>query len=197
MASTSGKGAPAAREEASWLDLGRRVPPGTYPAADFPLFPAQMLFNHLIAKAVQFGAVTGFAVAPVWKVLRKKPLAAVVPRALTAGTAVGFLGTVALMVQLERKGDLGTARVDDRAYRIHKSASQNRVDAYAAVAGCAGASLGSILGRHALRSVYVWGMGGIALGTLVAAGQNAAEAHPDLAYVREGVDRIKTALALS
>jgi len=196
MASSS-KATTGNQVEASWLDLQRRVTPGTYPAADFPLFPAQVLFNHLIAKAVQFGAVTGFAVAPAWKLLRRKPLAVVVPRALVAGTMVGVVGTVALMVQLERKGDLGVARVDDRAYRIHKSATQNRVDQYAAVAGCAGASLGSVLGKAAARSVWVWGMGGIAAGTLVAAAQNAVEANPDLAYLSNSIATLKSALAMA
>jgi len=157
--------------EASWLDLGRRVPRGTYPVADFPLFPAQVLFSHLVAKAVQAGAVAGLVITPIWAVTRGRPLLSVYPRILTVMTGAAFAGTAALMVRLELAGDLGPERVDDRAYRIAKNAGQVRSDLYAAIGGCAGAAMGAVFGVRGLRSVFPASMTGIAVGTLLAAAE--------------------------
>lgn len=160
--------------EASWLDLGRRVPRGTYPVPDFPLYPAQVLFNHLVAKAVQVGAITGLVVAPLWAATRGRPLLMVYPRILAVTTGGAFAATVGLMVRLELAGDLGPERVDDRAYRISKNAGQVRADLYAAIGGCVGATAGAVFGVRGLRSVFPAGMTGIAVGTLVAAAETYA-----------------------
>lgn len=157
--------------EASWLDLGRRVPRGTYPVADFPQYPAQVLFNHLVAKAVQAGAIAGLAITPIWALTRSRPMLLVFPRVLTVTTGGAVAATIGLMVRLEMSGDLGPARVDDRAYRISKNAGQLRADWYAAIGGCVGASLGAVFGKRALRSVFPASMTGIAVGTLTAAAE--------------------------
>jgi hypothetical protein len=56
------------------MDWDRYVPPGTYPAEDFPPYPARVLTQHVAVKGVQLGACLGLAATPLWSLLRKAPL---------------------------------------------------------------------------------------------------------------------------
>jgi hypothetical protein len=49
------------------MDLNRHVPKGTYPAADFPEYPARVLLAHCVAKGMQW-SVLGWA---VWSLQRE------------------------------------------------------------------------------------------------------------------------------
>lgn len=129
----------AAPAELSPLDPRRRVLPGTYPAADFPEYPARVLHAHLIAKGLEF-SVVGLALAPVLSAVRGTPWRVT----LLAAPAFGLAATYALTAAIASQGKLTADGVDDRAYRISKSESQTRIDSLALGGAALGAAAGAV-----------------------------------------------------
>jgi hypothetical protein len=148
----------------SGLDPSRRVDRARYSAADMPEHPARVLLAHLSWKCVQGGAVLGSLATPLVVLARGAPWGAAWRTSLLYGTLGATAGTAALVAQRLLTGSLDDEGVDDRAYRLCKSASQLRVDAVSLVGACGGAALGSVVGRHAWRSVLPWALTGVAVG---------------------------------
>ena len=147
----------------SALDPRRRVDASSY-GASMPAHPAAELGRHLLAKGVERGAVVGLAATPLVALARGSPLGSTWRAAMLTSVAGGLAATAALTLFKAARGELDAAGVDDRAYRIAHSASQNAVDRAALLGGAAGAAAGAILGTRALRSVAAASFSGAALG---------------------------------
>lgn len=141
------------------LDPSRRVPRGTYPAEDFPEFPARVLHAHLVAKGLEW-SVLGLAAAPALAAARGTPWRASVLGAAAAGLAATYGLTAALAAQ----GKLTAEGVDDRAYRILKNAGQARVDRLALGGAALGAAAGAVVFGAGLYGVAAHAALGCALG---------------------------------
>ncbi len=81
--------------------------------------------------------------------------------------------------------------VDDRAYRLSRHAGQATVDRFSAVGALAGAAVGSVLGRQALRSVAATASMGCGAGVLVYLAQTYGDQAPQLlARTRQEFSRL-------
>jgi hypothetical protein len=146
------------------LDWNRPVDRSSYGAADMPPYPARPFLIHLAWKGLQFGSVAGLAATGVVTVARRVPLASAWRGCMPVGGVVGTVLTFGMVGGKAMSGGMDVAGVDDRGYRLSRSASQLAVDECSAVGGAVGAAAGAILGQFALRSVVASGLTGVAAG---------------------------------
>ncbi len=178
MASSDGAATPEGRHPHA-LDVWRRVNRDSYSAADMPEFPARVLLSHCLAKGLEW-SVLGLVAWPLW--MPRFGFSAAFRRAFIVAPAVGTAGTALLLgYKAAFAHDMDDPGVDDRAYRISRSASQTAVDDKAWRWGLAGASAGAVLGSHGVASVASGAGFGIALAV-------AAHAAPMVAKELDGVD---------
>jgi hypothetical protein len=128
------------------MDLFRVVPPGRYPAEDFPAYPAVVVLKHVLAKGLQIGSVAGVTVSLPYALVRGQPFGATLRHGLLMGPVYGVLANMMLLgyktLEMDEEG------VDDRAYRISRNAGQNSIDTHALVGGLAGATASAVLGKR-------------------------------------------------
>ena len=91
---------------------------------------------------------------------------------MPVGAVGGTLLSLGLLAAKEYKGELSVEGVDDRAFRIVHSQSQQRVDRGSEIGALAGAAAGAVLGRHGFRSVLASSFTGVAIGVGCAAYMN-------------------------
>lgn len=121
------------------MDLDRRVRKGTYPVPDFPEYPARVLLAHCVMKGVQW-SVLGLGLWPVLAATRGTSFKRVFLSLPAAGTTATLL-----MLSYKTAYSMDADGVDDRAYRIAKSASQNAVDRSSITGAAVGATVGAVL----------------------------------------------------
>lgn len=156
----------------SGLDLNREVDRSAYTAQDMPRYPARVLASHVTMKALQFGSCLGCVAVPAWSVLRKQPVGSVARVLFPASLLTGFAVSYGFTFKLFEDGKLDEAGVDDRAYRITKSAGQVKCDKYSFLGGLAGASTGVILGRGHRGAILASACVGITAGVLLQVSQD-------------------------
>lgn len=146
------------------LDWDRAVDATAYGAADMPRFPSRPFLIHLAWKGLQVGSVAGLAATGVVAAARRVPLASAWRGYMPVGGVVGTVITFGMLGGKAMSGAMDVAGVDDRGYRLSRSASQLAVDHCSAVGGAVGAAAGAIFGRFAVRSVVASGLTGVAAG---------------------------------
>lgn len=114
-----------------------------------------ILMSHCIKKSAQVASVGGVALAAARAARGRGPPALVtLANCFYAGTAMLSAGCALKIGTLDAEG------VQDRAYRLHWNAGQNRADRFAFLYGAPpGATLGALLGS-----------GGVGLGTAAVGG---------------------------
>jgi hypothetical protein len=142
------------------MDLWRSAA-GKYPAPDFPEFPSRVLLIHCIAKGAQW-SVLGLPLAPLLALTRGRSLGAVYRPLFIGLPVVGITATLGMLGYKAAAG-MDEDGVDDRAYRISKSAGQVAVDGSSGRAALVGAAAGAIFGRHGVSSVLAAASLGCAL----------------------------------
>jgi hypothetical protein len=150
-----------AAERLHALDPRRRVDQGAY-TREMPPYPARTLLAHCAMKGVEWSAL-GLLLWPL-AARRSGSFAASFRPVFLALPCVG-LGATALALAAKAR-TMDDAGVDDRAYRIARSAGQNAVDREALVGAAAGAAAGAVLVGGGVAGVLATASLGVALGVV-------------------------------
>lgn len=154
------------------MDLNRETDKSKYTDQDMPRYPARVLASHLTMKAAQVGSGLGCVIAPVWAIVRNTPLQAASRIVFPFSWLVGFGTSYGFAYHLYSQGKLDNDGVDDRAYRIMKSAGQVKCDKYSFLGGLIGATAGVILGRGKKGAILAFTSVGAAAGVLLQVSQD-------------------------
>lgn len=149
------------------MDLNREIDRSKYTTEDMPRYPARVLASHLTMKGVQVGSFLGGILAPAWVMVRKNKAGNANRAIFSLSWMSGLAFSYGYAYQLYLEGKLDDDGVDDRAYRITKSAGQVKCDKYSFLAGMAGATTGVILGRGHKGAILAFTSLGVAAGVLL------------------------------
>lgn len=150
------------------MSLRRGPAPSSAAAAaehsDFPAKPALALFTHVVVKGIEVGACAGVLVAPLWALVRARPIGSVWKRALLGSTALATAASLALMAGVGAQGKLTPEGVDDRAFRLARNEAQAEVDRAALVGAAAGLAATTVIIGTGVAGALAGGLTGVALG---------------------------------
>eukprot|EP01040_Poterioochromonas_malhamensis_P005868 gene5870-6310_t len=150
------------------MDFFRKVDADAYTAQDMPEYPARTLTAHCVMKGIQLGSVAGtLLVAPALKIVRRntdltfnQALRTALPRSILGGLAL----SLGLLAGKAYQGALDIEGVDDRAYRIHHSEGQKKVDKYSTIGGMAGSGAGVLIGGGSMAAIVSFSGIGVTAG---------------------------------
>ncbi|CAM9761202.1 unnamed protein product [Phaeothamnion confervicola] len=136
----------------------------------FLSFKGAVLAGHVVLKGAQAGSVIGLATSPAAWLLRGRtePLwsgtcARFCRRGVGIGAVLGLVAVVGKATQIDKSG------IEDRGYRIARSATQIKCDKYSGV----GAAGGGVVGLVAGVSMGAAACQGLGLGVLAYIGETA------------------------
>jgi hypothetical protein len=161
------------------LDPRRRADQASY-SAEMPAYPARTLLLHCAMKGVEF-SVLGLLLWPL--AARRSGSFAASFRPVFLGLPCAGLVATALALAAKAR-NMDDAGVDDRAFRIARSASQNAVDREALIGAAVGAAAGAVLVGGGLSGVLATASLGVAAGVAYHAVEM-EETKAGLAKVRE------------